>query len=168
MVRLIRLAVVFCAVASCVACAQMHRPVAEAEDAEAARIEAALAEIESRALRDPELQRMNEALGDELMAAMVRGDPGLAAAVGRLPLLDDARSRAIQAGDAAAAADAVRRIAAIERRNLAAQAAALRDAALAERVDSFNARLRRRMVETDQSARTLLRRYAELQPLHGP
>jgi hypothetical protein len=168
MVRPIRLVIVFCAVASCVACAQVHRPPAEAEDAEAARIEAALAEIESRALADPDLRRMNESLGDALMAAMVRADPGLAAAVGRLQLLDDARSRAIRAGDAAAAAEAARGIAVIERRYLAAQAAALRDAALAERVDRFNARLRRRMVETDQSARALLRRYAELQPLHGP
>jgi hypothetical protein len=168
MVRLIRLVAVFCAVASCVACAQAHRPVAEEKDAEAARIEAALGEIESRALADPELRRMNEALGEELMAAMVRGDPGLAAAVGRLPLLDDARARAIQAGDAATATEAAREIAIIERRYLAAQAAALRDASLAERVDRFNALLRRRMAETDESAGALLRRYAELQPLIGP
>ena len=168
MFRLIRLVTLFCAVASCAACAQVHRPAGEAEDAEAARIEAALAEIESRALDDPALRRMDQALGDELMAAMVRADPGLATAVGRMPLLDDARTRAIQEGDAAAAAEAARAIAAIERRYLAAQSTALRDAALAERVDGFNARLRRRMVETDESAGALLRRYAELRSLHGP
>lgn len=168
MVRAIRLVTLVCAAASCVACAQVHRPVAETAEAEAARIEAALAEIESRALGDPALRRMDRALGDELMAAMVRGDPGLAAAVGRLPLLDDARTRAIRAGDASAAAEAARRIAAIERRYLAAQSAALRDASLAERVDRFHALLRRRMVETDESAGALMRRYAELQSLLRP
>jgi hypothetical protein len=168
MVRPIRLVCLFCALASCAACAQVHRPAAGGEDAEAARIEAALAEIESRALRDPELRRMNEALGDELMGAMVRADPGLADAVGRLQLLDDARSHAIHAGDAAAAAEAARGIAVIERRYLAAQAAALRDAALAERVDRFNTLLRRRMIETEGAADGLLRRYAELQRLVDP
>lgn len=168
MVRPIRLATLFCAVALCVACARVHRPAAETAEAEAARIEAALAEIEARTLDDPALRRMDRALGDELMAAMVRGDPGLAAAVGRLPLLDDARARAVQAGDAAAAAEAARRIAAIERRYLGAQSAALRDASLAERVDRFHALLRRRMVETDQSAGALLRRYAELRSLREP
>lgn len=168
MVRSIRLATLFCVAASCVACAQVHRPAAETAEAEAARIEAALAEIESRALGDPALRRMDQALGDDLMAAMVRGDPGLAAAVGRLPLLADARTRAIQAGDAAAAAEAARRIDAIERRYLDAQSAALRDASLAERVDRFHTLLRRRMVATDESAGALLRRYAELQSILGP
>lgn len=168
MIRSIRLATLFYAVASCVACAQVHRPAAETVQAEAARVEAALAEIEARTLGDPALRRMDEALGDELMAAMVRGDPGLAAAVGRLPLLDDARTRAIQAGDAAAAAEAERTIAAIERRYLDAQSAALRDASLAERVDRFHTLLRRRMMATDESARVLLRRYAELQSVPGP
>jgi hypothetical protein len=168
MIRPIRLATLLCAAAACVVCAQVRRPAAETAEAEAARIEAALAEIESRVLRDPELRRMDQALGDELMAAMVRADPGVAAAVGRLPLLDDARARAIHAGDAAAAAEAARGIAAIQRRYLDAQAAALRDASLAERVDRFHARLRRRMVETDESAGALLRRYAELQSLLGP
>lgn len=168
MVRPVRLVTLFCAVASCVACAQVHRPAAETAEAEAARIEAALAEIEARALGDPALRRMDQALGDELMAAMVRGDPGLTAAMGRLPLLDDARTRAIRSGDAAAAAEAARRIAAIERRYLDAQSAALRDASLAERVDRFHALLRGRMVATDESAGALLRRYAELRSVPGP
>lgn len=168
MVPPIRLAALMCALLCQTACAQAGTPLAEGARAEVARIEAALGEIESRALRDPELRQMNVTLGDELMAAMLRADPGLAAAVGRLPLLDEARSRAIHAGDAAAAADAARRSSAIERRYLRAQAAALRDAALAERVDRFNARLRRRMVETDEAAEALLRRYGQLQHLREP
>jgi hypothetical protein len=149
-------------------CAQAQDPATEPARAEAARIEAALAEIESRALRDAELRRMNLALGEELMDAMLRADPGLAAAAGRLQLLEDARARAIEAGDAAAAAEAARGIAAVEQRYLRAQRAALRHGQLAERVDRFNALLRRRMIETEGAADGLLRRYAELQRLLDP
>lgn len=149
-------------------CAQAQQPVADAARGEAARIEAALADIEARALRDPELRNMDQSLGEALMEAMLRADPGLAAAAGRLPLLEDARARAIDAGDAAAAAEAARRIAAIERRYLRAQSAALRQDALAARVERFNALLRRRMIETEAAADGLLRRYAELQRLLDP
>ncbi|MBW3573030.1 MAG: hypothetical protein KY467_18190 [Gemmatimonadetes bacterium] len=149
-------------------CANAQAPTVEGARAEAARIEAALVEIEARVLADPELSRMNQALGDELLAAMLHADPGLGAAVGRLELLRDRRSRAIQDGDAAAAADAARRIERIERRYLRAQEAALRDPPLAERAARFNALLRRRMVQADQAAEDLLRRYAELQALLAP
>jgi hypothetical protein len=167
MVYVVRLAAVLGAAVIQSACAQLRAPAAETANAEAARIEAALADIESRALLDPELRGMDRALGDQLMAAMVRADPGLAAAAGRLPLLHDARAQAIQAGDAAAAAATDRRIAALERRYLRAQAAALRDAPLAERVARFNALLRRRMMESDEATEALLRRYAELQTTVG-
>ena len=149
-------------------CAQPREPVTDTARAEAARIEAELAEIEARALRDPELRRMEQSLGEELMEAMLRADPGLAAAAGRLPLLQDARARAIDAGDAAEAAEAARQIAAIERRYLRAQRAALRQGPLAERVDRFHTLLRRRMIETEAAAESLLRRYAELQRLLHP
>lgn len=149
--------------------------VAQAQDAstehpraEAARIEAALADIEARALRDPELRSMDVELGKELMEAMVRVDPGLTTAAERLPVLQDARARAVRAGDAAAARDAARRIQAIERRYLQAQAEALRQSALAERIERFNTLLRRRMMQMDEDAGHLLRRYAELQPHLNP
>lgn len=168
MILWIRVVTLLSALTCQAACAQPGTPATETAQAEAARIEDALAAIEARALSDPDLRSMDQALGEELMAAMMRADPGLAAAAERLPRLDQARTRAIDAGDAAAAAEAARRIAAIERRYLRAQAAALRDVSLAERVDRFNALLRRRMVETDEAAGSLLRRYAELQPLLGP
>ncbi len=168
MIPIARLAVLLCALLCQAGCAQAQEPATETARAEAARIEATLADIESRALRDAELRRMNQALGEEMMEAMLRADPGLAAAAGRLPLLEDARARAIDAGDAAAAAEAARRMAAIERRYLRAQRAALRQGPLAERVDRFNALLRRRMIETEEAADGLLRRYAELQRLLDP
>lgn len=168
MIPLTRLVVIFFVLPWQAGCAQAQEPATETARAEAARIEAALADIESRALRDAELRRMNQALGEDLMDAMLRADPGLAAAAGRLPLLEDARARAIDAGDAAAAAEAARGIAAIERRYLRAQSAALRHDPLAERVDRFNALVRRRMIETEEAADGLLRRYAELQRLLDP
>jgi hypothetical protein len=144
------------------ACARTQAAEARPMRAEVGQVEAALAEIESRALRDPELVRMDEALGAELMEAMVREDPGLASAASLLPLLQERYGRAIQAGDAAAAAQVSGRIASIERRYLRAQSAALRDPSLAERADRFHALLRRRMVETDAAAESLFRRYAKL------
>lgn len=148
-------------------CAETQAMEAGPVRTEVSRVEAALAEIESRALRDPELQRMDRALGEELMAAMVKADPGLPAAAGLLPLLQEQYGRAIQAGDAAAGADVNRRIDAIERRYLRAQEAALRDRSLAARADRFNALLRRRMVEADAAADDLFRRYAELRGRMG-
>jgi hypothetical protein len=168
MIQIARLVTLVGALLCQAGCAQAQQPAADAARGEAARIEAALAEIESRALRDAELRRMNQALGEELMEAMLRADPGLAAAAGRLQLLEEARARAINASDAAAAAEAARGIAAIERRYLRAQSAALRQGPLAERVDRFNALLRQRMIETEEAADGLLRRYAELQRLLDP
>jgi hypothetical protein len=150
------------------ACAESQAMEAGPARAEVSRVEAALKEIESRVLRDPELMRMDEALGAELMQAMVRADPGLPAAAGQLPLLQEQYSRAIQAGDAAAAAQVNRRIATIERRYLRAQSDALQDRSLSARADRFNALLRRRMIEADADAADLLRRYAELRERMGP
>lgn len=153
-----------CALAVLSACGASREiaPETDSVRAEAARIEATLAEIESRALRDPELLRMDRALGEALMAAMVRADPGLPAAAGRLPSLRADHRRALQAGDEAAAGELGRRIAAIEQRYLRAQAEAVRESPFAERVTAFKALLRRRMIETDAAAAGLLRRYAEL------
>lgn len=150
------------------ACAETQATETDAVRTEVGRIEAALAEIEARALRDPELLRRDQALGEELMAAMVQADPGLAAAAGALPLLQARYSDAVAAGDAAAAAEVNRRIAAIEERYLRAQAAALREPSLAERVERFNTLLRRRMIETDAAAADLFERYAELRGLLRP
>lgn len=144
------------------ACAETQAVETDTLRNEVGRIESMLAEIEARALRDPELFRRDQVLGEELMTAMVEADRGLAAAAAQLPLLQDRYSEAIQAGDAAAAAEVNRRIAAIEERYLRAQEAALREPSLAERVERFNALLRRRMIETDVAAADLLECYAEL------
>lgn len=150
------------------ACAESQAREAAPARAEVSRVEEALKEIESKALRDPELMRLDEALGAELMQAMAMVDPGLSAATDRLPLLDERYGDAIRAGDAAAAVEVRGRMAAIQARYLRAQEAALRDPALAGRVERFNALLRRRMIETDAAAAGLLDRYAELRGRTDP
>jgi hypothetical protein len=149
------------------ACAETQEVESDAVRSEVTRIERALAEIESRALADPELMRMDRVLGEELMDAMVAADPGLPAAAGSLLLLRERHQGAVEAGDAEAARDLGRRIGALEERYLRAQAAALRRPSLTERVDRFNTLLRRRMIQTDAAAERLLQRYAELRGILG-
>jgi hypothetical protein len=160
---------VLCALALLPACAptQAQEAGTEAVRSEITRIEGALAEIEARALRDPELRRMDQALGEALMDAMIAADPGLPAAARRLTHLRERHQGAVRAGDADAARSLGLRIEAIEQRYLQAQAAALRRPSLAERVDRFNTLLRRRMIQTDAAAERLLQRYAELRGILG-
>lgn len=150
------------------ACAESQTSGMSAARTEAARVERALADIEARALRDPELLRLNEELGQSLMSAMVRADPGLADAAVRMTGLRERRAAAVRTGDASAVALADREIGEIQARYVRAQAAALNQPTLADRIDRFNALLRRRMIETDGAAAQLLERYAELTRLLNP
>lgn len=168
-IRRMHVAAVLCALALLPACAETQAQEAgtEAVRSEITRIEGALAEIESRALRDPELRQQDQVLGEALMDAMIAADPGLPAAARSLALLRERHQDAVQAGDADAARSLGLRIEAIEERYLQAQADALRQPSLAERVDRFNTLLRRRMIQTDDAAERLLRRYAELRGILG-
>jgi major membrane immunogen (membrane-anchored lipoprotein) len=160
---------VLCALALLPACGETQAQEAgtEAVRSEITRIEGALAEIESRALRDPELRQQDQVLGEALMDAMIEADPGLPAAARSLTHLRERHQGAVRAGDADAARDLGLRIQAIEQRYLRAQADALQQPSLAERVDRFNTLLRRRMIQTDDAAERLLRRYAELRGMLG-
>lgn len=168
-IRRTHVVAVLCALAPLPACAesQAREAGAEAVRSEITRIEGALAEIESRALQDPELRRMDQALGEELMDAMIAADPALPAAAERLMHLRERHQAAVDAGEADAARDLGGRIEAIEQRYLQAQAHALRRPSLSERVDRFDTLLRRRMIRTDDAAERLLRRYAELRGMPG-
>lgn len=168
-IRCTHIGAVLCALALLPACAetQAQEGGTEAVRSEVARIEGALAEIESRALRDPELRRMDQVLGEALMDAMIAADPGLPGAARTLTRLRERHQDAVRAGDANAARELNVRIEAIEQRYLQAQADALRQPSLAERVERFNTLLRRRMIQTDQAAERLLRRYAELRGMLG-
>ena len=115
--------------------------------------------IEARALRDPELQRMNLALGARLLEGMAAADPRLPRALARVPELEARAAAAERDGDAAGVREARRGIAEISRRFRQAREAALRDRELAARVSVFNGLLRERMLAADTSAAQLLARY---------
>lgn len=117
----------------------------------ATRLEA----IQERALRDPALQRLNEALGERMLAAMDAVDPGLADALRRVPELE---VRRVSEHDPAAPPPAPE-LAEIERRYREAQQEALLLPDLAEEVGLFHHLLRRRMIQQDAAADSLLARY---------
>ena len=118
-----------------------------------------LEKLEARALRDPELQRMNLALGADLMDGMVAADPRLPRALERVPELEARAAAAQRRGDAAGVREARRELGKISRRFRTAREAALRDRELAGRVTIFNDLLRERMLRTDPAAARLLARY---------
>jgi hypothetical protein len=81
------------------AAAQHGSPVDDAWRAEAAGIVARLERLEAGLLQDPELRRMDQALGAELMDGMLRADPGLPRDAERLPRLQAERDGARERGD---------------------------------------------------------------------
>lgn len=124
-------------------------------DALAERLE----KIEARALREPELRRMNQALGAQLMDGMVAADPRLEEELARVPKLTARAAAARRGGDSAGLREARRELGAISRRFSRAREAALRDRQLAVRVSVFDHLLRERMLSIDPAAARLLARY---------
>lgn len=86
--------------AAAVACAPLSAAAQNGGDghdawrAEAAGIVARLEQIEAGLLEDPELRRMDHALGAELIGQMLRADPALARDAERLPGLEAERTAA--------------------------------------------------------------------------
>jgi hypothetical protein len=124
----------------------------------ATRLEA----IQERALRDPALQRMNEALGETMLAAMDAVDPGLADALRRVPELEVRRVSEHDPVHPGASPPPSAELAEIERRYRDAQQEALLLPDLAEEVGLFHHLLRRRMIQQDAAADSLLTRFQEL------
>ena len=81
------------------AAAQNGSPADDAWRAEAAGIVARLERLEAGLLQDPELRRMDQALGAELMDGMLRADPGLPRDAERLPRLQAERDGTRERGD---------------------------------------------------------------------
>lgn len=124
--------------------------------AEAARIERRLDRIEARVLgEDAELRRMNQALGDELLAVMEAISPGAEDDARRLAALRESTDSEHEGGAAAE----VRRL---EARVEAVRSAALRQPRMWAMVEAFHLLLREKMIRTDPEAGSLLERYADL------
>lgn len=140
------------------AAAQDRTPADEARHAEASGIVARLERLEAGLLRDPELRRMDQALGAELMDGMLRADPGLSRDAERLPRLQATRDGARERGDTIDLRRLRGELAEIQLRWNQAQAAALADPRLAAKVRVFNALLRERMRASSPQAARLLDR----------
>jgi hypothetical protein len=140
------------------AAAQHGSPADDAWRAEAAGIVARLERLEAGLLQDPELRRMDQALGAELMDGMLRADPGLPRDAERLPRLQAERDGARERGDTIAFRRLRGELAEIQSRWKQAQAAALADPELAAKVRVFNALLRERMRASSPAAARLLDR----------
>jgi hypothetical protein len=130
--------------------------------AEAARIERRLDRIEARVLgEDAELRRMNQALGDELLAAMEAISPGAEDDARRLAAL---RARTDAENPAEPSAAEARRL---EAKVEAVRSAALRQPRMRAMVEAFHLLLREKMIEADPEAGPLLERYADLHERAG-
>lgn len=140
------------------AAAQNGGTADEAWRAEAAGIVARLERLEAGLLQDPELRRMDQALGAELMDGMLRADPGLPRDAERLPRLQAEREGARERGDTIALRRLRGERGEIQSRWEQAQAAALADPELAAKVRVFNALLRERLRASSPAAARLLDR----------
>ena len=155
--------------AAAVACAPLSAAAQNGGDrheawrAEAAGIVARLERIEAGLLEDPELRRMDQALGAELLEEMLRADPALAGDAGRLPRLDAEWTAARARDDTAALRRLDAEMAQMQGRWRQAQAAALADPELAAKVRVFYALLRERLRASSPAAARLLDRLRVLE-----
>jgi hypothetical protein len=129
---------------------------------ELAQVERRLQAIQEKALRDPELARLDSLLGAEVAAAMARHDPELHLATDDVERLARRLTEAEGVGDEAAALAIAEEIRALNERFERARAAALKEPALADQVAVFNETLRLRMVEESPDAAQLFRRLERL------
>jgi hypothetical protein len=113
--------------------------------------------------RDTALARADRELGAALMAGMLAADPELADFAERLPRVEAEAVVARSLGNLTAARALEQEAAGMRARYLAAQAAAVKDPALAARIGSFDRRVRERMEQADEEAGALWARYQELQ-----
>lgn len=145
--------------------AQAQQPTQEVQAwfMELQQISGKLGEIQVRALQDPELQAAQNMLGTEVKAAMDKVDPGLAASVERVGALEQEAMKAQQEGDQAKLAQLAQEAQQIQTRFVTAQSTVLEQPELAAKVEAFQTRLERRMIEVDPEARTLIQRLRELE-----
>jgi chaperonin cofactor prefoldin len=126
------------------------------------QIQAKLAEIQAKALEDAQLQASQEAIGAEVKASMEKLDPALAGSVERVQALEEEAAKAQQSGDQAKLQQLAAEAQGIEARFMEAQAKALEQPELANKIESFQSSLEKKMAEVDPQAPALIQRYKEL------
>jgi DNA repair exonuclease SbcCD ATPase subunit len=131
--------------------------------AELQQIGTRLEQIQETALQDARLRADHEQLGADIRTAMQTIDPGLAASVERARTLQAEALAAQERGDAPRLEQLAEEAEAIRERFRTVQEQALAQPELAARVDSFQARVEKKMLEVDPDAQKLIQRFKALE-----
>lgn len=131
--------------------------------AEFSTLETRLQEIQAQALEDPALLEAQQELGNEIHAAMEDIDPSLPQRIERMEELEARAAAARESGDEATLLALAEEAQQIQQSFAAAQAQAMQQPEIAERVAAFQSRLQARMSEIDPEADRLIERMEELE-----
>ena len=130
--------------------------------AELQQVQARLQPIHQEALRHPELQAAQADLTARIAAAMAEVDPSTAERMARMQTLIDEGKAAEAAQDEVALAEIAVEARRVEQQLQAAQLAAIQRPEIAPRIEAFQAKLMKRMLEVDAEAADLIARAQEL------
>lgn len=126
------------------------------------QVQARLEPIQQQALQDPQVQEAQQALGDEVQAAMTEVDPETPQRIERLQVLMSEAQAAQAEQDEAAMGEIVAEAQGLEQRLQAAQAEAVQRPDIAPQVEQFQAQLLEKMVELDPDVESLIEQAKEL------
>jgi hypothetical protein len=129
------------------------------------QIEARLAPIHMQAIQDPTLQQEQAAIGEAVRDLVVAQDPAMEETIGRLDALMREAQQAQASGDAERVQQLTREGMELQPRFAEAQARALADPAIRQRIEGFQTRLHARMTQIDPEANALIDRHQQLQRL---
>jgi hypothetical protein len=131
--------------------------------AEIEQIHVQLAQLQERALQDPDLAARQDSLGNHIKVTMEAIDPSLAQNLGRIEEMERQAAEAEARDDEAKLAELREEARQIEQRFVAAQRQALQRPDLAAEFSAFQTLLQERMLQTDPDAPRLLARFQELE-----
>ena len=127
------------------------------------QIGARLQAAQLKAIQDPRLRSMQEALARDFKAAMLRADPGLTGLEARARALEADARKAQQNRDEAAFRRLAEEARQIELRLMNAQKKVMQDAAMRSRMQAFEQAMQRKMVEVEPQTPALIERGKVLQ-----
>jgi hypothetical protein len=127
------------------------------------QVNAKLEAIREKAMADPQLQSRQEALGNEVKAAMEKADPELPRSLARAAALDAEAIQAQQASDAAKLQKLAQEAEAIRMRFDEARYKALSQPEVAAKLDAFQSSVEARMTQVDPEAPSLIKRFQDLE-----
>jgi chromosome segregation ATPase len=119
--------------------------------------------LQQQALQDPQLSAAQEELGEEIKVAMERIDPQMEQRLSRIEALEGEAASAHQAGNGERLQELMAEAQQIQQHFMNVQQQALEQPQIATKVDAFQTRLERRMVEMNPEAEGLINRFRELE-----